>query len=179
MYDPERARELLAEAGYGPGELSINIQGPVNQYPNDVDVLEIVAAMLQEVGINARVETFEWSAYNERIWRNNVDHLAMVGFGNPTFDGHFALRAHVCGGSYQPRTHWCNEEFTDLVQAAEFEVNLDRREELLANAFNILVEERVELGLFQLVNSMGISNDVQWTPRVDELFWLFDAKPLD
>src|SRR5690606_6902217 len=61
-YDPERARELLAEAGY-PDGFSTTLYSPSGRYLQDIQIAEAIQSMLAEVGIQAEIETLEWSAY--------------------------------------------------------------------------------------------------------------------
>src|SRR5690606_33276195 len=59
-HDPERARELLAEAGY-PDGFSTTLYSPSGRYLQDIQSAEAIQGMLAEVGINAEIETLEWS----------------------------------------------------------------------------------------------------------------------
>jgi peptide/nickel transport system substrate-binding protein len=179
LYDPERAQELLQEAGYGPGELTIRVQGPAGRYPLDSELAEIIAVMLEEVGVNTEVEVLEWSAYQSRIWdADNVEHFVLMGLANSMFDNWFSMRAILCEGSYMNRVHWCNERFDELMYAAEVEVDLERRDEMLHEATYIVLEERPWVTLFQSQVLVGVTNEVEWQPRQDELLWMYAATPV-
>ena len=65
-YNPERARELLAEAGYADG-FSTSLYTPSGRYLQDIQTVEAMQGMLAEVGITATIETLEWSAYLEKV----------------------------------------------------------------------------------------------------------------
>lgn len=178
LYDPERATELLAEAGYGPGELTIKIQSPTGRYPNDADIAEFVATMLEAVGINTELEILEWSAYLDRVWNaDSIENIGLIGLANPLFDSWFALRAIQCEGSFAGKTNWCNERFDELIQASESELDPASRDALLGEAFEIVADERPQIYLFQLQNLAGVSTDINWEPRPDELLWMYDASP--
>lgn len=64
-YDPDRARELLAEAGYADG-LQVTFKVPTRPYATAVS--EIVVSQLAEVGIDARIESSEFPA----VWLDDV-----------------------------------------------------------------------------------------------------------
>lgn len=178
VYDPERAVELLTEAGYGPGELKIKLDGPAGRYPKDAEIVELVSVMLEQVGIVTEMEVLEWSSFQSRIWSaNNVENMVLMGLANSMFDGWHAQRAFLCDGSYIGRTNWCNEEFDRLVKAAEVELDEEKRVQYLHDAFYIMAEERPIITLYQLENLVGVNNDVDWAPRPDELLWMFDAHP--
>ncbi len=177
-YDPERAVELLAEAGYGPGDLTIALQGPAGRYPGDADTLAVVQVMLNDIGVNTTLESLEWSAYNSRIWgADNVENIALIGLANSLFDGWFALRALPCDGSYAKRTNWCNPEFDQLLTDAEFNLDLDERARQIEAAYDIVAEERPMIALFQIDALVGVSNAIEWQPRPDEMIWAFDIQP--
>ncbi len=61
-YDPDRARELLAEAGY-PDGFEIGFAGPADAYTNFEEVLEAVQGYLADVGIQANLEFMESGRY--------------------------------------------------------------------------------------------------------------------
>ena len=64
-YNPERARELLAEAGFADGFDTEFWYMPVSRpyYPVPLDIAEAVASQLSEVGINAELKSEEWGIY--------------------------------------------------------------------------------------------------------------------
>ncbi len=64
-YDPERAKKLLAEAGY-PNGFNLTIHGPAGRYVNDEKIVQAVAQMLTRVGINSKVETAPMGPYSAR-----------------------------------------------------------------------------------------------------------------
>jgi peptide/nickel transport system substrate-binding protein len=178
LYDPERAVELLAEAGYGPGELTIHIQGPAGRYPLDTEIIELTAVMLQAVGINTTLEILEWSAYQSRVWQTpNVQHMALIGLGNSLGDAALTYTSIRCNDTYSMMANYCNPEFDALYAQALVEMDEDRRAELFREIFGIVAEERVWVHLFQLENMAGVTNDIEWSPRPDEYLWMFDAKP--
>jgi len=55
-YDPEKAKKLLAEAGYAKG-LEFTINSPSGRYLNDKEMAEAVAGDLIKIGIKATVKT--------------------------------------------------------------------------------------------------------------------------
>ncbi|MBW6456071.1 MAG: ABC transporter substrate-binding protein [Trueperaceae bacterium] len=181
LYDPERAVELLAEAGYGPGDLTIHIQGPAGRYPLDSEIIELTAVMLEAVGINTTLEILEWSAYQSRIWRqpNAVQHMALIGLGNSLGDAALTYTSIRCEDTYAMMSNWCNPEFDAIYAQALVELDGDRRAELFREVFTIVAEERVWVHLFQLENMAGVVNTIDWKPRPDEYLWMFDAKPVN
>ena len=77
-YNPERARELLAEAGYGPGDLTFKLY--TDERVNRVRVAEIVQFEAEQVGIHVEVLIEEWGAYLTRIQQTGDFDLFMLGW---------------------------------------------------------------------------------------------------
>src|SRR5690606_37000035 len=69
QYDPAKAKQLLQEAGYKGQELVIqaNKRGHVPSYQAAV----MVQAMLQAVGVNARIDVLEWATHLDRFNTGN------------------------------------------------------------------------------------------------------------
>lgn len=173
-YDPELAKELLAEAGYGPGELSIKIHafGPSEQ-------VEVMAAMLEAVGINAQVIMIEQTSYATRMWDNGeFEHMAYASVGNALFDYTSALQVLSCpDGSHHRRGGWCDEEYSAIVRELQTEMDVAKREELYAAATDILLEELPQIYPYTIERIAATRASVDWTPRQDESWWMFEATP--
>src|SRR5690606_28460543 len=63
-YDPERARELLAEAGY-PDGFSIEINAPIGRYLYGEESAQYIAQQLGDIGIDAEVVLWEWNEFRD------------------------------------------------------------------------------------------------------------------
>jgi peptide/nickel transport system substrate-binding protein len=64
-YDPERAKALLAQAGFPQG-FRLTMHGPYDRYVNDSRIVQAVAQMLTRVGIETKVEVMPWTVYAGR-----------------------------------------------------------------------------------------------------------------
>jgi peptide/nickel transport system substrate-binding protein len=66
-YDPEKAKQLLAEAGYPDG---FTCKFRINQAPMYANPSQVIQQQLREVGINAELELMERAAYLDDVTRN-------------------------------------------------------------------------------------------------------------
>ena len=68
-YDPDRARELLAEAGYADGGVTIYLDSPTADARggSEKEVAEVISVMLEEVGFNVELNVLDPSAYREQV----------------------------------------------------------------------------------------------------------------
>lgn len=144
----------------------------------DAELAELVGVFLEMVGINVTYEVLESSVYIEQIYHaNRIENLGLIGLGNDSGDYWYALRGFLCEGSYIGKTNWCNPEFDRLVEAASVNLDPEERAAQLSEASHILTDDRAAIFLYQLVNRVGISNSVDWSPRADENYWMFEASP--
>lgn len=81
-YNPERAKVLLAEAGYGEGELTLLMLFP--GMPTNEKAGTIVQAQLAEVGINLTVESGDFATVIPRLMNNECE-LGLSGTGGGTY----------------------------------------------------------------------------------------------
>ncbi len=77
-YDPEKAKELLAQAGYGEGELTLRLIADNTQSRREI--AEIIQQFLSQVGINVEIETIEASTLNSRMVEPDTWDMAMNGY---------------------------------------------------------------------------------------------------
>ena len=83
-YDPERARELLAEAGYADG-FSITLTGPNDRYVQDEKIAEAVAKYLAKVGIDVKLDVKPKSVFFPEVFEGSLE-FYLIGWFDGTFD---------------------------------------------------------------------------------------------
>ncbi len=82
-YDPEQAKKLLAEAGYGPGnplKFTFSLAAP---YPYEKRIGEAMAAQFERAGIQAKLEVVEWSTWINRIFLGGDYQMTIIGHSEP------------------------------------------------------------------------------------------------
>jgi peptide/nickel transport system substrate-binding protein len=172
-YDPERARELLAEAGY-PDGFTVALQGPSERWGADTQILLVLAQYLQAVGVNAEVETMEGGTYANEMTNRNLQGLYYAGWAalvNPIVENIILTCGHIDNpGEY------CNEEFDALIEEAQQTADDDARQELLFQAQEIIWEDAPWVFLWYLPDLYGANRNLEWTPRPDGYVDLRDAR---
>lgn len=170
LYDPERARELLREAGYEDG-LEIHLSAPISRYPKDKEIAELIQGMLAEVGITVNLELLEWSTFSEKYKaEQNIDSLHMIAYGNSMFDASLAVR-RLHSSEADGGTNYNNPEFDQLIEEAEFNMNLEEREKQYQKAQEMIVEDRPHIYLHQYKGIYGVSKQIEFEPRLDEMIY--------
>jgi peptide/nickel transport system substrate-binding protein len=171
-YDPDKARDLLQQAGFGDG-LDIIFGYPTGRYLMDKQVGEAIIGMLAEVGINCTPETAEWGTFFSNRGEGLYD-AWLYGFGAATMDPDFAhqwfWRAPAAGGNYE------NEEVAQLLASADMELDVDKSTDLYRQAQQIIWEDAPWAFMYYQPDVYGAASSLQgFTPRIDEYFLLFNA----
>ena len=89
--DRERAKKLLAEAGYPQG-FEVTLDCPNNRYIADEKICVATAGMLAQIGVKVKVNAMPRANFFPKI--QNLDtSFYMLGWGVPTFDSQYALQS--------------------------------------------------------------------------------------
>lgn len=139
-YNPEKAKQLLVEAGYPDGfETSIW----VNDNQTRVEVCQAIQGMLQEVGIDAKVEIMEFGSFISETSIGAHD-MAYFGWVTSTTDAdytYYSLAHSSQQGSPGNRTFLNDPEVDALINkgrtSADESVRLEAYEELAVALRNI------------------------------------------
>lgn len=140
-YDPAKAKELLAAAGLPDGfDMELWAMPVPRPYmPDGQKVAEVIQKNLSEVGINAEIVSFEWATYLEKA-RNGEADAFMLGWTGDNGDADNFLyvlldQDNIGSNNY---TYYSNDELHDILIEAQSEVDEDKRNELYAQAQEII-----------------------------------------
>ncbi|TVQ37199.1 MAG: glutathione ABC transporter substrate-binding protein [Spirochaetaceae bacterium] len=167
QYNPARARQLLAEAGY-PDGFSMTLHHPTGRYPLDATVAQAVQSMLAEVGVNARLETREWSSYLQFTAQPPAQaeyDTFMLGWGTVTLDSDYGLYALLHTRQWNPsgnnRGFYSNERVDELLDAARIETSPDRRRSMYHEAIQLIWDDAPWIFLYNAAQINAVRTDVQ------------------
>ena len=151
-YDPDKARLLLAEAGYPDGfsfvfEFSFGTAG--NHMPS---MYQQVAADLSQVGVHMEVQPRPWSQYVQGILLGKWSGQAF-GFEYellPTGNSMRPFRLHSCAWPYP---WYCDETIQPAIELAKHSTNEDERK---AAVHTVLAHYHEQAAALMLVENMGL-----------------------
>lgn len=154
-HNPERARELLTEAGY-PDGFSFEIWAmPVQRAynPNAQKMAELIQADLAQVSVQANIVSYEWNAFRRRLARDEHDSVLIGWIADNADPDNFFRPLLSCAALNvgTNRANWCDPKFDDLLLRA---ITVDSREErknLYQEAENWVYRE---VPLVPIANSM-------------------------
>lgn len=138
-YDVEKAKSLLAEAGYPDGfSTTITSSGEIRSQE-----AQIIQSNLAEIGINIEIELMEWGAYLEALNNNQMD-MYILGWSNTTLDPAVSLYPLFHSRNWGPtgnRMHYKNEEVDALLDEMMRESDNDKRLELSSQIQHKVMED--------------------------------------
>jgi len=144
-YDPERAKKLLAEAGYPSGfstTLWVPESGSGMQLP--VAMSTVIQSNLKAVGVNVALQTMEWGAYLAKLRTKEQDLFAlswMAGNEDPDLVMYPLLHSSQWTPNGPNRALYKNEKYDDLLHQARLTTDQKKRAELYREAQRILVDD--------------------------------------
>ncbi|HXF35805.1 MAG TPA: ABC transporter substrate-binding protein [Actinomycetota bacterium] len=163
-YDPDRARQLLEEAGV-VGE-QIELIGEEGRWLKDRETIEAVAGYWREVGLDVRVRIFDFNEYLNRLFdRETRPDSVFVVSSNELLDADRTLS----GEYHMDGIEASNDDarLAALIDEARSETDPERRQELYAEATRIACEQAYFLFLLNINDTYGMSERLVWEPRVD------------
>jgi peptide/nickel transport system substrate-binding protein len=144
-YDPERARELLAEAGHPNGFSTELWYMPVSRpyYPAPQPIAETMASYLADVGIDAELKTEDWTTYLADYSTGKFP-LYMLGWNADYADPDNFLTTFFGPGA-QEQLGWDAPEVRQALEQARQIADQDERAELYEQVVNAVAEGAVSI----------------------------------
>ncbi|MGN7313508.1 glutathione ABC transporter substrate-binding protein [Alkalicoccobacillus gibsonii] len=160
-YNPEEAKALLEEAGYGEGELSITFN--TSDHRERQNIAENVQQALTEIGVNVSIEMQEWASFLEST-ANGEQEMFVLSWSTVTGDGDyglFPLFHESQFGSAGNRTFTDNAELNELLMSARQNEDQEARLGQYEEAQNIIANEAIVYPLFHEDYLLGVSDSVE------------------
>jgi len=159
-FAPERARELLADAGYPGGEGFPRVEISFNASDMHRLVAEAILGMWKEqLGIEVGLRTLEWTAYLQQQELGAFE-IARSGWIGDYRDPMAFLEPWYCAGSNNP-TGYCEPEFDALLNLARTDHDPLRRGRHLREAEEILLRDLPLLPIYHYTMPYLLSPRVQ------------------
>lgn len=164
QYDVDKAKELLAEAGYGDGlEIELWTMPVARPYmPDPETVSEIIQSNLNEIGIEVTVVREEWAPYLEKTM-NGEHQMYMLGWSGTNGDPDYFLSSLLHGSNIgsSNRDYYENEEVDQLLDDAKVAVDQDERADLYKEAQVLIAEDAPMVPLVHSTPVMATSSQVK------------------
>ncbi|MFF7398449.1 ABC transporter substrate-binding protein [Achromobacter sp. NPDC008082] len=180
-YDPEGAKQLLAEAGY-PNGFELAISSTNDRYINDAQISQAVAQYLSRVGIKTTVDAMTRSVYFPKRAKREFS-FAMGGWSSETgeassflqywvsrFDKEHGLGTSNYGG-------YDNPEFDAVFKRALVTVDPAEREKLLQQSLTLALADLPSIPLHFESSIWAFKKGLVYEGRADQYTLAMSAKP--
>ncbi len=150
-YDPEMARQLLAEAGYADGfETTLDVT-------DRTDVVEAVAGYLADVGVEVTIQEIELGQFNQN-WMDRAQSMLWAARWGNTPDPQSIELFASCNGWI---SRYCNEEVTVHLEAARDTLDQDQRALDYAAASQLMRDDPLAIYVATTAQIYGLGPGVQ------------------
>ena len=137
-YNPEKAKQLLTEAGYPKGfEAVLKLPEP---YAYARRSGEVIADQLSKVGIKLTLEVIQMGQWVDRVFKNADYDLTVMGHAEP-----FDIEIYGKANYY---FRYSNPKFQEMLKKAEEEINEQTRKKIYADLQKLIADDFVNVYLF-------------------------------
>ena len=160
--NPDRAKELLAAAGY-PDGFSVDLHCPNDRYINDEAICQAFVGMLGRIGVSANLVSQSKTLHFPLIQNRETD-FYLLGWGVPTFDSsyifNFLVHTKTDGYGGWNGSGYSNPDLDAMIQAIETEVDLDKRNATIAEIWEQVQKDRVFLAVHNQVLAYAMKDNI-------------------
>ncbi|UOM35833.1 ABC transporter substrate-binding protein [Acuticoccus sp. I52.16.1] len=180
-YDPDAAKALLEEAGYGDG-FSVMMDCPNDRYVNDEQICQAISSMLAKIGIKIDPNFQPKTQYFAKVLASNKFDTSfyLLGWTPGSFDSWNVIH-NLNGCRNETGTEggpfnlggYCNEELDALADQILVENDAEKRDDLIYDAFKIIHDDVAHIPLHQQGLAWGKSTNVDLQQRADNTLMLY------
>lgn len=178
-YDPEKAKKLLAEAGF-PNGFSVRLDTPNDRYINDEELAVAIAGQLAKIGIKVTVNAQPRAIFFPKLMRQYENTFHLSGWAGDT--GAYNLLALV--GCFDKKTgfgranygQYCNPELDEVIKKITTTIDPKERIKYFNLAAEMIYEDVPKVPLHYEELIVGVSNKFDFDIRVDEQIWAREIK---
>lgn len=159
-YDPDQAKALLAEAGYGDG-LTLEMYSDTS---TSSDMISLVTSMFAEVGVTVEVTVLEDATSNDGWVAQQFPHLRFSGWSTPQQILALLLQTGDLISSYS------NQEVDALIDEQAAQVDPEVRHQTIDELAQVLHDDAAWVYLWALDAIVGLSaRTTGWAPNTTHM----------
>lgn len=182
-HDPEKARQLLAEAGY-PDGFQLTLHVPGDRYPYASETAQAVAQFWSRVGVRTQVETAPWSVYGSRAGKNEYA-VSVIAWGNGTGEAGYGLLQTLAthdAAKGQGINNWgrySNAEVDQALLDSTVEFDDEKRKEIFQRAATLVTDDVGHIPLFHYKNIWASRKNLKVVPILSDRTSALQVTPIE
>jgi len=172
-YDPRKAKELLAKAGFANG-LEVKLYFSPDRYPKAKEVCQVIADQLAKAGVKAELVSQEFVVF----WGEdgvNGGKLPFYYVGRPAIDADTVYDQYYRSGRTK-RVGYQNPEVDRLIDEEQKTGDQKKRIAMLQEVGRILMDDAALVPLYTLAEIYGAARNVIWKAHPEEKVLAWDMK---
>jgi peptide/nickel transport system substrate-binding protein len=155
-YDPDKAKELLAEAGYS--DLSFTITVPSN-YQQHVDAATVIVEQLKAVGVTVTINTVEWATWVSDVYTGREYEATVVGVDTSALTARGMLERYTSESS-KNFVNFSDAEYDELFTQAVTETDDDAQTAIYKQMETILSEQAASVYIEDLCDLVAVNPEL-------------------
>jgi len=160
------AKALMKQAGYAAG-FTVKLDCPNDRYNNDEQICQATVGMLGKIGIKVQLDSQSKSLHFPKIQKRDTD-FYLLGWGVPTQDSHYVFNyLYHSKGSWNA-TGYSSAKMDELTLKMAGEIDLKKRDALIAEAWALAKAEAVYVPLHHQVILWGMVKNMDMPITVDD-----------
>jgi len=169
-YDPEKAKALLAEAGY-PNGFKMDFACPAGAYTHFEEVCEAIQGYLTEVGIETNLEIMESAHYWDLEGAQELPPLFGDSWSETSGEAYNRMAGALLGQGY---SSWKDDQIISTLNQIATTIDTDARKKLYEDLQKYMIENPPFIYLYEPMAFEAIRDHVQdYRPRSAEQYYLF------
>ncbi len=156
-YDPAKAKELLAQAGYADG-FDMTITVPSNYQPH-LDAAQVVEQQLEAVGINVTIQPVTWTSWLNDTYIGRDFQATLVGVDASYLTAR-AMLERFTSTADDNFINYNNPEYDQLFQQAITSTDDETQTQLYKQMERVLTETAANVYLQDLANFVAMNKDL-------------------
>lgn len=155
-FDVEKAKALMAEAGYADG-FTVQLDCPNNRYNNDEKICQAAVAMLAKIGVKVNLDAIPKAQHFPKI-QNRTSDFYMLGWGVPTLDSHYVFSYLLEKEGSWNATGYDNARVNEITQLITTETDIPKRTALIDEAWQLIKADMPYVPIHHQVLAWGMSD---------------------
>mgnify|MGYP003700633009 CR=1 FL=1 len=181
--DVEGAKQLMADAGYADG-FEVGMDCPNDRYVNDEAICQAVVAMLARIGVKVNLNAQPKAQYFAKVLASGGYDTSfyLLGWTPGSLDSWNVLtnlqgcRDDKGNGGMFNLGGYCNPKVDELAAKILVESDAQKRTDMIAEAFQMAIDDVSHIPLHQQGLAWGVSSKVEVAQRADNILMLYYVK---